>query len=167
VLQLDIQQIISQAVCFLILWWALKRVAWGPLLALIDARREKIEQDLKHAADAKADIERVKDELRTRLAQIDDEGRTKIQQAVLEGRTVANQIQDEARKQAQAILAKTKETVELELAKAKVSLRNQVADMTLEAVEQLLRRKLDDAGDAQLVEAILDEMERHGTREGA
>lgn len=159
-LQLDLQQILSQTISFVLLLWILKRFAWRPLLAMLDQRRAHIEEELRQVAQSKAEMTRLQQEYSQRLAKIEDEARAKIQQSVLEGKRIAIEIQEQARTQAQAIMAKSKETIELELAKAKVSLRDQMAGMTLEAVERILRHKLDPKTDRQLVDAVLDEIEK-------
>ena len=107
----------------------------------------------------KAELEQVQQDYRRRLAAIEDEARTKIQQAILEGKRVASEIQEQARAQSSAALTKSKEAVEMELAKAKVTLRNDVAQMTVDAVERILRRKLDAKADRELVDQILGELE--------
>jgi F-type H+-transporting ATPase subunit b len=163
-LQPDIQQIISQAISFLLLLVILRRFAWGPLLTILDQRRARIEGDLKHAADAKVEVARLREELDRRLAKIDEETRAKIQQAILEAKQISLQIQDEARTQGKAILAKSKETVELELAQAKVMLRDQVAEMTVQAVERVLKQKLDASADQRLIESILIDLEGTASR---
>ena len=163
-LELDLQQILSQAISFVILLWLLRRFTWRPLLAILDQRRRHIETTLQDVAGKKAEMERLQADYAQRLGKIDDEARVKIQQAVLEGKRIAIEVQEEARAQAQAILAKSKETVELELAKAKVTLRDQVADMTVEAVERVLKQKLDAKSDRALVESALDELERGRAR---
>ena len=157
-LQLDIQQIISQAVSFLLLLWVLKRFAWRPLLSALDARRARIEEGFRKIAEGQAQLERVQRELNARLAKIDEEARAKIQQAILEGKRIAVEVQEHARTQAQAIVEKSKETIEQELRKARVSLRDELADMTVEAVERILKQKLDAKSDEQLVASILDEL---------
>jgi F-type H+-transporting ATPase subunit b len=164
VLQLDLQQVLSQAISFIVLLMILRRFAWRPLLAILDERRRHIETTLQDVAKKKAELERLQVDYSQRLAKIDDEARVKIQQAVLEGKRIALEVQEEARAQAQAILAKSKETVELELAKAKVTLRDQIADMTVEAVERVLQQKLDAKADRALVESVIDELERGGVR---
>ena len=163
-LQLDLQQVLSQAISFVILLWLLRRFAWRPLLAILDERRRHIETTLQDVASKKTELERLQADYAQRLAKIDDEARVKIQQAILEGKRIAIEVQEEARAQAQAILSKSKETVELELAKAKVTLRDQLADMTVEAVERVLQQKLDPKTDRALVESALDELERGRAR---
>ena len=164
ILQLDVQQIISQAISFLILLWVLKRFAWRPLLSILDQRRERIEQDLAQAAAKKEELTRLEEDYRKRLAAIDQEARLKIQEAVQEGKQVAMEIQGQARVAAQNILAKAQETVEMELSKAKVTLRDQVVEMTLEALERMLRKKLDAQTDRLLIEASLEELEQQSTK---
>lgn len=159
-LQLEWQQIASQALSFLLLWWVLARFAWKPLLAILDERRAHIEEELRRAAAAREELARLQAEYERKLSTIHDEARTKIQQAILEGKRVAMEIQEQARAQGHALIGKSKETIEMELAKAKVTLRDQVAGMTLEALEKILRQKLDPKTDRHLVEEALADLEQ-------
>lgn len=158
-LQLDLHQVLSQAVSFLILLWLLKRFAWKPLLVLLDERQERIERDLSEAAQRKAEMERLQVEYAKHLERINDEARAKLQQAILEGKRIAAEIQEQARAQGQALVQKSKETIALELAKAKVTLRDELAAMAMGAVERLLRQKVDAKADRQLVDDVLKELE--------
>ncbi len=163
-LQPDLQQIFSQAVSFLLLLWVLKRFAWKPLLGILDQRRAHIESQLSQVAQSREDLGRLQADYAKRLAQIDEEARVKIQQAILEGKRISMEVQEQARAQASMILTKSKETIELEFAKAQVSLRDQIAEMTVDAVERVLQKKLDAKTDRQLVEATLEELERERPR---
>ena len=157
-LALDLQQIVSQVLSFLLLLWVLRRFAWRPLLGVLDERRARIEEQLREAARHQEEAARLQQDLAARLAAIDQEARAKIQQAIHEGRRMAAEVQEDARAQAQQILAKSKETIELELAKAKVTLRDELADLTAEAVQRLLRRTLDEKTDHRLIASILEEL---------
>ena len=159
----DLQQILSQLISFVLLLLLLRRFAWGPLLNILDQRRKHIEDGLRHVAASKAEVERLKVEYSQRLAKIEDEARVKIQQAILEGKRISLEIQEQARAQAQEAMTKTKEAIELEVAKAKVQLRDHVAQLTVEAVEKVLRQKVDSKTDRQLVETVLDELQREPT----
>lgn len=155
-----LEELTVQAIGFLILFVVLKRVAWRPLLGILDQRRAHIEEELRQAAQRKAELERLQTDYSRRIAAIEDEARAKIQQAILEGKRIGIEVQEQARAQAHTILTKSKETVELELAKAKVTLRDQVAQMTMTAVERILQQKLDAKTDRHLVDTVLDELER-------
>lgn len=163
-LQPDLQQILSQALSFLLLVFILKRFAWRPLLTMLDQRRARIEEEIRQLAHSEAELARLQQEYHERLATIEEEARTKIQQAILEGKRIAVEIQEQAREQASAIMTKSKDTIEMELAKAKVTLRDEVAGMTLEAMERILRQKLDAETDRHLVDSVLEELERGQAR---
>ena len=158
ILQLDLQQIVSQALTFVLLVWVLKRFAWKPILGILDERRARIEEDLRQATQSREEMSRLQQDYAQRLAKIDEEARAKIQESIQDGRRIAAEIQDEARAQAQQLVAKSQETIALELAKAKVSLRNELADLTMDAVERLLKDKVTVASDEKLVASILDEL---------
>ena len=159
-----IQELSVQVVGFLLLFVIMRRIAWRPLLMILDQRRARIEEEFRRVAQTKNELARLQEDYGRRLSAIEDEARTKIQQAILDGKRIGGEIQEQAREQGAAILAKSKEAVELELAKARVTLRDQVAQMTLEAVERVLRGKLDAKADRHLVDQILDELERSETR---
>jgi F-type H+-transporting ATPase subunit b len=157
-LQPDLQQIVAQALGFLLLLGVLRRYAWKPLLGVLDARRARIEEELQALERGRADLARTQEEYRAKLAAIHEEARLKIQEAVLEGKRIASEIQEQARAQGHAILTKSKETVDLELVKAKVMLRDQVAELTMEALERILRGRVDAKTDRHLVDGILEEL---------
>ena len=163
-LQPDLQQILSQAISFLLLLWLLRRFAWGPLLRVLDLRRSRIEEEFRQIAQTKSELARLQEDYGRRLAAIEEEARTKIQQAILEGKRVGAEIQEQAREQGAAILAKSKDAVEMELAKARVTLRDQMARMTVEAVERVLRGTLDAKTDRRLVDHVLEELDRQQAR---
>ncbi len=157
-------QIATTILGFFLLVVVLRKLFWQTILKLLDERRQRIEDGFKNLERAKQDVARLQLDYQQRLAKIEEEARSKIQQSILEGKRVSMEIQEQARAQGAALLTKSKETIELELAKAKVTLRDQIASMTMEAVEKVLRRKLDEKTDRQLVDTVLTELEQEHLR---
>ena len=164
ILKLIPAEIVSQTISFFVLVFLLKRFAWKPLLAMLDQRRTRIEEGIRQVAQGKAELEHLKEDYTKRLAGIEEEARAKLQQAILEGKKAAVEIQEQARAQSYVLMNKAKETIELELGKAKISLRDQMANLTVDAVERVLRQKMDAKSDRQLVDAVLEELEREQTK---
>lgn len=159
-MNISIQEILTQAAAFALLVFVLKKFAWKPLLALLDARREKIRSGLEDIEQAKKDVEALKRQYEEARAKIDEEAHAKIQQAVNDGKRVAREVQDEARGEARKILDKAKEDLALEVAKAKVSFREQVADMTLSATERLIGEKMDAKKDKDLILGFMEQLDK-------
>ena len=111
-----IQELSVQVVGFLLLFVIMRRIAWRPLLMILDQRRARIEEEFRRVAQTKNELARLQEDYGRRLSAIEDEARTKIQQAILEGKRIGGEIQEQAREQGTAILAKSKEAVELEIA---------------------------------------------------
>ena len=55
-ISLEWQQLLTHAVGFLITLWILKKFAWGPLLGLMEERRNRIVDEFKRIDDEKAKV---------------------------------------------------------------------------------------------------------------
>jgi len=156
-LNLEIQQILTQALGFLILLFILKKIAWKPLLSLLDERREKISSEFRNIERTKSDISRLEQDYKARLADIDAQARQRIQEAISEGQRISVELQEKAREESKNILNKAKENIELEVAKARVELRNQVAALAIKAAEKVIKVELTEERHKRLVTDFIDE----------
>jgi F-type H+-transporting ATPase subunit b len=156
---LNLREVFVQLLAFIIVFWALKTMAWKPLLGLLEARRMKIADGLNEIEKAKQELEKLKADYGARLGHIEEEARSKMQEVVQEGKRAAREIQDSARNQAKDILEKTKEDIQLEAAKARVLLRREIAALAFAAIERLIKEKVTDPKDEQMIEAFIKELE--------
>ena len=156
-MNLEIQQILTQALGFLILLFILKKIAWKPLLSLLDERREKISSEFQTIERTKSELSRLEQDYKARLADIDALARQRIQEAISEGQRISVELQEKAREESKNILNKAKENIELEVAKARVELRNQVAALAIKAAEKVIKVELTEERHKRLVTDFIDE----------
>ena len=162
-LQINLFWIIVAALNFLILFVILATVAFGPLRKILDERRERIEQGLRDADQARLDRESAEAE---RLA------------ALQEARREANEILARAQKVAQASrdadIAATKSDlerlreraaaeIESEKQRAIVEIRTEVADLALRAAGRVVGETMTDDRQRRLVEQFLAEVTPGGS----
>lgn len=159
-MNLSIQEILTQAGAFILLVWVLKKMAWKPLLQMLEDRRRKIQAGFDNIERTKANVEKLKQDYERSRARIEEEARQKLQEAIDEGKKIARDLQEMARKEARSVLEKAKEDIQLEVAKAKVTLRNEIADLTLGATERMLQEKLNDTKDKELVLDFIENLEK-------
>ena len=69
--------VFTQLVCFLLFIWVIKIFAVGPVLRLLDERRDKIAEQFDQAAAAEKRAGALREEYEGHLRQIDDEARKK------------------------------------------------------------------------------------------
>lgn len=158
-MNVDIQQILTHIVGFLIALWILRRFAWRPLLDVLEERRRKIKADFDAAAEKREAAEETAARYDAQLKNIEAEARAKLQEAVNDGRRIAAEIREEARGEARKIIDKARADLVRDVAKAKVELRDQLISMTIVAAERMVRQELDQEGHRKLIAGFIDEME--------
>jgi F-type H+-transporting ATPase subunit b len=156
---IEISQIITQIISFLVMLWVLQRFAWKPLLKVMDERRHKIESDFKTIEEQTAENERLRKEYQEKLQGVDAEARLIIKEANEKGRHIFKEIESEARIQAKDIINKTREELQQEVVKAKVLLREEIVNMTLMATQKILQTNLDAEKQKKLVDEFVNQME--------
>jgi F-type H+-transporting ATPase subunit b len=141
-LGLELSQIITNIIGFLIALWLLKKFAWKPLLSMLNERRERIKSDLDSAENKKKEMENLSAEFEEKLKGIDSVARSKIQEAIAEGNKMAAEIKESAREESREIVAKARADLARDVAKAK-----------------LIKERLDEEKHRELIHDFLGELE--------
>jgi F-type H+-transporting ATPase subunit b len=149
-------QLLTTIVGFLLLLWIMRKYAWGPILDLLDQRREKIEGDYAAAERELSSAETLKSEFETKLSEIKVIERERVQEAVKKGEELAGGIVEKARTEVDQTKAKGLQDLELESRKARQELRDDVVELAIGAAEKLIGERLDEAKHRQLIEQYID-----------
>jgi F-type H+-transporting ATPase subunit b len=157
---LEWQQILTHALGFLIALWILKKYAWGPLLNLLDERRQKIEGDFQQIEDEKAEADKLKAEYENKLKNIESERRQKIAEGVNEANKMASDIKMGAHEEARSMINRTNEQLKRDVDAAKVQLKEDMVNITIKAAEKILREKLDETKERDLIGNFIDGIEK-------
>lgn len=155
---IDIKQVITQILGFLILLWVMRKYAWGPVLATLEARRVKIAGEFAAAERARAEGEETKARYEGELRGIEAKARIRLQEAVVEGQKIAGEIRTQAQTEAATRLVRAQDDITREREKAKEMLKEQVIDLSMRTAEKILRQKLDDPLQRKLVGEFVDEV---------
>ena len=133
-----------QTVLFLALLFLLRKYAWKPIMAAVDAREKNIEDSLASAENARAEMERLQSDNQRILA----EARAERDGILKEAREIKDKMISDAKlvasDQAARVISSAKEQINNEKAAAITELRNQVAEMSIEIAELVLKRELED-----------------------
>lgn len=159
----NITNLLTTAVGFLIFVWVLAKFAWGPILNLLDARRQKIEGDYAAAEKNLAEAEALKGDFEAKLHDIKSIERERVQEAVRRGEGIADGIVGKARSDAATTVAKAEQEIEIEAHKAQLELRDSVVALAIGAAEKVIRTKLDDAMHRKLITEYIEDVEKRGS----
>jgi F-type H+-transporting ATPase subunit b len=137
--------------------WILGRYAWGPIVAQLEARRQKIAGEFADAERRKAEADQLRLKYEQELRSIEAQARQKINEGIAEGQRVAGEIKTQAQQDAALKLQQADDDVMRRREQAKEILKEQMITLSLRAAEKVIRRELDDAGHRKLVGEFLDE----------
>ncbi len=156
---LYLEQILTQIVAFLILYWILKKFAWKPLQEILDKRKNLIQSEFDLIDSKKEDLQKITELYDQRMKSIEEERHQKIQEGIEKGNQLALGIQDKAHLQAKAILDRAKSEIEREVIKGKMELKNELVEIAAAMTEKILHEKLDAKKQSALLSSFVDRTE--------
>ena len=131
-----------QTIVFLVLILILAKFAWRPILGAVKEREDSINNALSSAEEArkemqnlKADNEQLRKEARAERDAILKEAR-ELKEKVLASAT------EEAQTKADMIVTQAKESIEMEKKAAMAEIKSQVANLSIEIAEKVIRKEL-------------------------
>ena len=129
-----------QTVIFLLLIWLLKKYAWTPILNTINDREEGIKNALESA-------EKAREEIKTLKASNDKvlkEAKIERDNILKEANNLKKSILEEAKTEAQKIIDNANDSIKNEKEAAVSEIKKQVATLSIEIAEKLIKEKLSD-----------------------
>lgn len=127
---------------FIIVLILLKKFAWKPILSIIKERETSIENALNAAQQAKEEMKALRSSNEKLLA----DARLERDQMLKEAREIKESIVNEAKTKASQegdrMIAAARETINNEKMAAVAELKNQVASLSIEIAEKILRTEL-------------------------
>ena len=140
---------------FAALFFVLKRFAFPPIVAAVEAREKALEDALEGAKRDREEATRLLAEARAAL----DSTRAESQQFVAQARAQAEKMRADAleqtRVQQQELLDRARRDIEAEKGRAIADLRREAVDLALAGATKVIGRNLDDAGNRRMVEEFL------------
>jgi F-type H+-transporting ATPase subunit b len=145
---------------FLVLLWALRRFAWGPLMAALEAREKTIASAVENAERARVELEKVQANSAHLLA----EARREASDVIARARTDADRFREEMREKAAAeavaIAKNAEQQIQREAAKAVEQIRREAVDLSLAIASKLIKRNLSKADNEQLIEDTVRQLDQ-------
>lgn len=144
---------------FFVLIWLLAKFAWKPIMKALKDREESIESAL-HAADT------AKDEMKELIfsnEQLLKEAKTERDKILKAARKVRESIIEDAKfianEEGNRIIERAKESIQYEKMAAITELKNQIAELSIDIAEKVLREELKkDNKQKELISRLINEI---------
>src|SRR6266568_5109999 len=140
---------------FLIVFFVLRKYAFGAIQKLIDERREAIRRSIEAADAARDEAQRLLEEHKKLIAEARGQGEAILAEARKTRESMEHRMREETEAERQRRLEETRKEIASETARALEQIRAEVADLTLEAASRVVGRTLDAKRDRELIEEAI------------
>lgn len=155
----DIGLAIWTTLAFSLLLILLRKFAWGPILKGINDREQTISDSLKSAEKAREEMAELHTQNQDLLREARIERDLLLKAAREAKETMINESKAQAQVEADKIMATARENINHEKMAAISELKNQVATLSIEIAEKVIRKKLsDDQQQKALIESLIEDV---------
>jgi F-type H+-transporting ATPase subunit b len=146
-------------VCFLVVLYVLKRYAFGPIQQMIDTRRERIEQAITEADNAREEARHLLEEHRKLIGQAKSEAEEILAESRRVGESQRERMREETEEDRQRRLEETRRQIDQATVQALGQIREEVGKLSLLAAEKITRKSLTSADQQRLIDEALAEID--------
>lgn len=134
--------VVWMTLAFLVVLFILKKFAWKPILESIHQREQTIENALKQAELARAEMEKLQAANEDLLRKAREERDVILKEARDQKDAIIAEAKNRTKVEQNRIIEQARETIRNEKLAAITELKNQVATLSLEIAEKVLRAEL-------------------------
>ncbi len=148
----------AQLVVFLLLVLFTMKFVWPPIAKALDERAQKIADGLAAADRAKSELTAVNQRVEKELAQTRNETATRLADADRRVQALIEEAKARATEEGNKIIAAARAEAEQQLVRVREALREQVAELAVKGAEQILRKEVNPAVHADLLNRLKTEL---------
>jgi len=154
----ETSELIAGTLSFLILLFFMWKFAYPAIAKTMEARSERIQNDLDEAEQAKQSADTVMSEYKAQLADARGEYNRIIEEARSQAERVKNDMIAATQAEVSDLKAKAAADVEAARNQAMASLRSSVGDIAIELAEKVVEKNLDRETNQRLVASFIDQV---------
>lgn len=155
----DLGLLFWMLLAFLVVFVVLAIYGFPAIINMVEKRKQYIDESLSKAHEASERLENIRQEGEAMLQEAREQQAKIMQEAADTRDAIVEKAQEKAREEGARLLAEARQQIESEKQNAIRDIRAQVAVLSVQIAEKVLREKLsDDSQQMQLIDKLLDEI---------
>ena len=155
----DLGLLFWMLLAFLVVFGVLAIYGFPAIINMVEKRKQYIDESLSKAHEASERLENIRQEGEAMLQEAREQQAKIMQEAADTRDAIVEKAQEKAREEGARLLAEARQQIESEKQNAIRDIRAQVAVLSVQIAEKVLREKLsDDSQQMQLIDKLLDEV---------
>lgn len=144
---------------FAVILFVLIKYALPAIVGMVDNRKKYIDESLKKAHEASERLENIRQEGEAILQEAREKQAQILREAAQTREAIVEKAQGKAREESARLVEEAKAQIEGEKRNAIRDIRSQVAELSVQIAEKILREKLStDAAQMEMIDRLLDEI---------
>lgn len=156
--QVDTSMMVLTWITFFLVSAVLYKVAWKPILAALERRESMIRKAQEDAARLRDEVVRIDDKRRQAMTDAARQAEEQLAAARQAAAEIARKIEEQARDQAQTLVNNARREIDAATEKARATLRRDSAELAVGLASRVLRERLDEGRDRELVDRLIGEL---------
>jgi F-type H+-transporting ATPase subunit b len=157
-MDISVKLVLYQAINFVILMVILGFIFNKFLRPFMHKRAEEIKKSFEEIENQKKQMDLLKQQYNDQVDCLKDKAKLEIDKAIGEGNRMRDDIMAQAQKESNSLIDRAKTEIDHEKQKAIMELQKEVASLSLQATQHLIKKQMDDSTNRRLVEDFLDEL---------
>lgn len=155
----DLGLLFWMLVAFLVVFGVLAKFGFPAIITMVENRKKYIDDSLRKAHEASERLDNIKQECESMLQETREKQAQILKEATATRDSIVEKAQEKAREEGARLLSEAKTEIENEKQAAISDIRKQVAQLSVEIAEKVLRQNLsNDNAQMDLIDRMLDEV---------
>lgn len=157
-MEIHLGNFFGQILAFAILFWVLKKYAYGPLIGVMEKRQQQIKAQIADAEKDRKEAEELLKEQNDALRQARLEAHELIENSKASSERQAKDIIETARNEAERLKNQAVQEIKLEKEKAVIELREQVGALSVLIAAKMIEKEIDQKTQSKLIDDIMKQV---------
>ncbi|MCH4147552.1 MAG: F0F1 ATP synthase subunit B [Prevotella sp.] len=162
----DLGLLFWMLLAFLVVFFILAKFGFPAIINMVDKRNQYIDESLRKAHEASERLENIKQEGESMLQEAREKQAQILKEAADTRESIVAKAQEKAKDESARLLSDAKVEIDTEKQNAIRDIRSQVAELSVQIAEKILREKLSKNGaQMELIDRLLDEVSEDKKKE--
>jgi len=156
----NIWTVLTQLLATLILFLVLRKLVWKPVKEILNKRSVYEQERLEKAEQLRKENEEMNVQIQEELRQANIKATEIIKKSQVDGEKLRDNLIAEGKEKAQTIVNDAQRSIELQKAKMVDEMHQEIVDVAISAAEKMLKHKLDEKTDRDLIDKFVKEVSK-------
>lgn len=162
----DLGLLFWMLLAFLVVFFILAKFGFPAIINMVDKRNKYIDDSLRKAHEASERLENIKQEGESMLQEAREKQAQILKEATDTRDAIVEKAQEKAKEESDRLISDAKAEIDTEKQNAISDIRSQVAGLSVQIAEKILRNKLTkDGAQMELIDRLLDEVSENKKNE--